>query len=231
MTELRTTPGAFTAEERCDPATRATRSLLAYGVIAGPFYLVVGVGEALTRPGFDLTRHSGSLLSNGGMGWIHITNFVLTGLMIVAGAVGMRRALQTGRGRIWGPRLLAVYGSGLIGAGIFRADPAYGFPPGTSDGPGPVSWHGLLHFVCGGIGFLALITACLILARRFAAERRRGWAIYSAATGVAFLAAFAGIASASGSGVLNVAFACAVVLAFGWISALSVRLYRRARID
>jgi hypothetical protein len=37
--------------------------------------------------------------------------------------------------------------------------------------------------------------------------------------------------STSGSRVLNVAFACAVVLAFGWISALSVRLYRRARID
>jgi uncharacterized protein DUF998 len=93
-----------------------------------------------------------------------------------------------------------------------------------------VSWHGLLHLVCGGIGFLALITACLILARRFAGERRRGWATYSAATGMAFLAAFAGIASASGSSVLNVAFACAVVLAFAWISALSVRLYRRVRI-
>jgi hypothetical protein len=48
---------------------------------------------------------------------------------------------------------------------------------------------------------------------------------------VAFLAAFAGIASASGSRARNVAFPCAVVLAFTWISALSVRHYRRARID
>jgi uncharacterized protein DUF998 len=85
MTELRTTPDAFTAEDRCDPAIRATRSLLAYGVIAGPIYLVMGLGEALTRDGFGLTRHSGSLLSNGDMGWIHITNFVLAGLMIIVG--------------------------------------------------------------------------------------------------------------------------------------------------
>jgi hypothetical protein len=40
-----------------------------------------------------------------------------------------------------------------------------------------VSWHGLLHFVCGEIGFLALITARLILTRRSGEEHRRGWAI------------------------------------------------------
>lgn len=226
MTELGAS-ASTTADAGCDPATRTTRSLLGYGVIAGPAYILVGLVESLTRDGFDPTRHSGSLLSNGDLGWIHITNFVLTGAMIIAGAVGIRRALDTGRGHSWAPRLLGVYGAGLIGAGIFRADPAFGFPPGTPDGPGPVSWHGLLHFVCGGIGFLALIAACLVIARRFAGEGRCGWATFSAATGVAFLLAFAGIASASGSRFLNVAFAGAVVLAFCWISALSLRLYRR----
>jgi hypothetical protein len=33
---------------------------------------------------------------------------------------------------VWAPRLIAVYGLGLIGAGIFAADPAYGFPIGTA---------------------------------------------------------------------------------------------------
>ena len=33
----------------------------------------------------------------------------------------------------------------------FRADPAFGFPAGTPDGPGPVSWHGMLHLLSGAV--------------------------------------------------------------------------------
>src|SRR5438477_13172356 len=115
----------------CDPATRVTRSLLGYGVLAGPLYVVVSLAQALTRDGFDLTRHQWSLLSNGGLGWIQITNFLVTGLMVIAYAAGLRRALSPGRAGKWAPRLVAVYGAGLLGAGVFRADPALGFPPGT----------------------------------------------------------------------------------------------------
>jgi hypothetical protein len=64
---------------------QTTRSLLGYGVLAGPFYVTVSLAQALTRDGFDLTRHAWSLLSNGSLGWIQITNFVLTGLMVPAG--------------------------------------------------------------------------------------------------------------------------------------------------
>src|SRR3989441_5108147 len=111
--------------------TTVTRTLLACGAVAGPLYLVVGLAQAFTRPGFDLTRHPLSLLSNGDLGWIQITNFLLSGLLVVAGAVGMRQALASGRGRTWGPLLVGVYGLGLIGAAFFVADPAQGFPPGT----------------------------------------------------------------------------------------------------
>jgi hypothetical protein len=34
-----------------------TRTLLACGVLAGPLYMAVYLGQALTRPGFDITRH------------------------------------------------------------------------------------------------------------------------------------------------------------------------------
>ena len=87
-----------------------TRTLLAYGVIAGPVYVLVSLAQALTRAGFDLTRHPWSLLSNGGPGWIQITNFVATGLMTVALAVGLRRALRPGRGGTWAPRWSARTG-------------------------------------------------------------------------------------------------------------------------
>src|SRR5829696_5839301 len=100
----------------------ATRALLACGVAAGPLYVVVGAIEAFAREGFDPTRHDLSLLANGKWGWIHVALLVTSGLLTVLGAVGMRRALG-GRGGTWGPLLLGVYGVGLIGAGLFVADP------------------------------------------------------------------------------------------------------------
>ncbi|OLB45695.1 MAG: hypothetical protein AUH05_02820 [Ktedonobacter sp. 13_2_20CM_53_11] len=208
---------------------KLTRVLLLCGVVAGPLYVIVGVIEMLTRPGFDPTRHDLSLMSNGDWGWIHISLLILTGLLTIAGAVGMRRVLRGGRGGTWGPLLLGIYGLGLIGAGFFTADPALGFPPGTPADAHAISWHGLLHFICGGIGFLGLIAACFVFARRFAARRQRGWVAYCVATGVIYLAAFAGIAVGSNSvGVIMtiviLAFSVAVVLGWAWVSAIAVKL-------
>jgi hypothetical membrane protein len=115
------------SETSCDPATRVTRSLLGYGIVAGPLYVLVSLTESLTRDGFDLRRHAWSLLSNGPYGWVHIATFVVTGLMTVAFAIGLHR---TGRST-WAPRLIAGYGLSLVAAGVLRADPALGFPPGT----------------------------------------------------------------------------------------------------
>ena len=77
---------------------KVTKSLLTAGAIAGPVYLIVGLAQAFTRPGFDITRHALSLLSNGDLGWIQVTNFLVSGLLVIAGAIGMRRALD-GRGK------------------------------------------------------------------------------------------------------------------------------------
>ena len=63
-----------------------------------------GLAEALTRSGFDITRDDLSLLANGPLGWVHITLLVVTGLMTVAGAVGLRRALRAVRRAALGDR-------------------------------------------------------------------------------------------------------------------------------
>jgi hypothetical protein len=213
-----------TVDRQCSPAARVTRSLLGYGVIAGPFYVVVSLAQALTRDGFELDRHSWSLLENGSLGWIQITNFVVTGLMTLAAAAGLRRAMPAGRGRRWIPLSIALYGVGTLGAGIFTADPAQGFPIGTPEVTA-VSWHGTLHFVCGGLGFLGLIAACLVLGSRFARAGRSVLAWFSRVTGVAFLAAFAGIASGS-HGPTTLAFVAAIVLAWAWLATVCVHFYR-----
>ena len=216
--------GTTVTRTDCDRETAVTRSLLGYGVIAGPFYLVVGLAQALTRDGFDLARHDLSLLANGPWGWVQITNLVLTGLMTVAAAVGVRRALRGGRGGTWGPGLIGLYGAGLVAGGAFVADPMGGFPPGAAAGPA-VSWHGMLHMVSGAVGFLALVAACFVLAGRLGGGR---WAWYSRATGIVFLAGFAGVASGSTSSVAVLGLWIGVIAGWTWLAALSVRLYRRA---
>ncbi len=207
-----------------ETTTKVTRVLLACGVVAGPLYIAVGLIQALTREGFDITRHDLSLLSNGDMGWIQITNLIVTGLLVVACAVGMRRALDSGRGGTWGPLLVGIYGLGLIGGGIFVADPAFGFPPGTPADANAISWHGLLHIIFGAFGFLALIAGCFVFARRFAAVGQRGWAAYSVATGVIFFAAFVGIVSGSGQSWSVIGLWIGVVAAWVWLSVIAARL-------
>ncbi|XVQ89951.1 DUF998 domain-containing protein [Microbispora siamensis] len=216
------TAHAGTAARTCDREISVTRSLLGYGVIAGPVYVGVSLTEALTRDGFDLTRHAWSLLANGDLGWIHIANFVLAGAMTIAFAAGLRRA----HGRGWAPRLLGAYGLSLLAAGAFRADPAQGFPRGVP--AGEVSWHGIAHLASGGVGFACLVAACFVLARRFARRGQAAWAWSSRATGALFAAGFLAVASGSGAVWANLAFTGAVVLGWAWISALAVHAYRNA---
>lgn len=170
---------------------RVTRTLLACGAIGAPLFLVVFHLDAATRPGFELLRHGPSLLMTGDRGWIQITNFVVTGVLMLACAVGLRRALLRGRGSRWGPLLMAAYGLGMICTGVFVTDPQLGFPPGTPQDllPGvnaEASWHGNVHTVSVLFMYASLTAACFAFARRFAAEPGgRSWAAGLVANGVA----------------------------------------------
>ncbi len=89
-----------------DRTSAITRSLLGYGLLAGPCYVLVGLVQALTRDGFDITRHDLSLLADGSHGWIQIANFIVSGVMTLAAATGMARSFQVlggGPGTVWGP--------------------------------------------------------------------------------------------------------------------------------
>lgn len=217
-----TTTAAGRAAGPCgDTASRVTRSLLGYGVVAGPIYVTVALAQAFTRQGFDITRHAWSLLTLGDLGWIQVLNFVVTGLMVLAAAAGLHRA-----GIRSVSRLVAGYGLSLVAAGTFRPDPAEGFPTGTPAGAGAISWHGMVHLAAGAVGFGCLIAACLLTARAFRRAGRRGWAAYSAAAGVVLLAGFAGVASGSHGAATTLPFVAAVVLVSTWVSAYSAHVYR-----
>lgn len=225
---IRTTPATAPLDrDACSTAERVTRSLLGWGAVAGPFYVAVSLAQALSREGFDLGRHQWSLLANGDLGWIQVANFALTGLMLLAAAVGLRRALEPGRGATWAPALMGGFGASMLTASVFRADPALGFPVGTPEGAAPVSTSGIVHFSAAGIGFACIAIACFAVARRYAADERRGWAAFSRVTGVAFLGGFACVASGGGSTLANLVFTATVLLVFGWITAVSADLYRQ----
>ena len=200
-----------------------TKWLLAAGMIAGPLFLIVPLIEIFTRPGFDITRHAISMLSLGNLGWIQITTFILTGLLTVACAVGMRLALRGSRGGTWGPLLVGAFGVGMIAAGIFATDPGLGFPPGAEAGiASTMSWHAILHSIAFFTSFLSVIAACFVFVRRFASIRQRGWVMYCAATGVAIPAFIVlGMGSVVATGV---AFFITGWLAWIWVVAITLRL-------
>ena len=203
-----------------------TRALLTGGILAGPLFLGSGFTQAFTRDGFDISRHALSVLANGDLGWIQVATFLLTGLLVIAAAIGAGQVLTSGRGATWVPRLLAIFGAGQIGAGIFRADPALGFPAGTPEDAMTMSWHGALHMVFGQIAFVAFIVACFTMARRFAGQGERGWQVFSVATGILFTAAIVGIATVWNNPVSLAGFYAGVALSFVWLAALSLRLRR-----
>lgn len=217
--------GATNCDSRSS-STQVTLSLLGWGAVAGPFYVVVSLSQALTRDGFDPTRHQWSLLENGDLGWAQVANFVLTGLMLIAFAVGLRRALAGGRGGRWAPVLTGLFGACLVAAGVFRADPALGFPVGTPDGVGTVTAHGIGHFAAAGVGFIAIAACCFVLARRFTAEGAGGLAVFSRVTGLVFLGGFLCVASGAGGVAANLLFTGAVVLVCAWVAVVAVHLYR-----
>jgi hypothetical protein len=211
----------------CPPLpVRITKSLLGYGVTAGPVYVVAVAAQMATRDGFDPTRHAASQLANGDFGWIQVATFVVTGAMTIAAAVGIRRALGAGRLSAWASGLLGGYGAGLVIAGMFRADPSDGFPPGTPPGMGEVSWHGLAHFAVAGIAFACLVAACFVLGAWFARRGLGSWAWFSRITGVVFAASFMALSSGSGRATTILVFTAAVLLVWAWLSAVSVKLYR-----
>ncbi|MEV0351127.1 DUF998 domain-containing protein [Nonomuraea sp. NPDC050680] len=203
----------------------ATRTLLGCGIVAGPLYIIVVLLQMLTRDGFDISRYPASMLSNGDQGWIQIANFAVSGLLFVAAAIGLHRARgPAGWEGSWGPRLVGVFGAGMVAAAFFSADPADGFPPGTPFGPPTsMSTHGMVHFLVSGVAFLALVAACFAFGRRFAAAGRRGWAAFSTVTGALFLAAWISLFASQGSRVANVAFALAIAVVLAWTSLLAAQ--------
>ena len=207
------------------------KTFLACGAMGGPLFVLAFFVEGANRANYDPLRQPVSSLTLGDSGWTQTANFIITGLLMLAFAAGLRHALRQGKGSTWGPLLVGVWAVGLLGAGVFVTDPVSGYPPGTPDRLSGNSWHGALHDLFSLLGFVALAAACFTFGRWFFGRGKRGWALYSAASGVVFAVTFvfssAGFAQVAGlvdlAGLLQ---RVAVAVGFCWLTLLAVHVLR-----
>ena len=203
----------------------ALRFLLACGAIGPLLFIVMFLIEGATRPNYNAWHHFVSSLSQGEQGWMQIANFLMCGVLVLCFAIGLRRVLHPGKGSIWGPLLLGIFGLCLIGAGLFVTDPLLGYPPGAPSTP---TLHGVVHIFLSLVAFIALPAACFVLARRFAGDPAwHGWAFYSLATGILVIVFFIitdVVASLDPNGPAGLFQRLSIIIGWGWIALLAFRL-------
>jgi heme A synthase len=91
-----------------------------------------------------------------------------------------------------------------------------------------MSWHGLLHELGFLLTFVAAISASVVLARRYAAQRRRGWMVAALMTPVAALM----VAGWPDLNTLSVRLVITTAILFGFLTAVFAEvLPKQGRID
>ncbi|MFO7608427.1 MAG: DUF998 domain-containing protein [Candidatus Krumholzibacteriia bacterium] len=205
-----------------------TRLLLLCGALAGPLFCIAWYIEGLARDGYDPQRHAISGLSLGENGWTQTVNFIVTGMLTVALALGLSRAFRSGRPRTWTTILVTTVGIGFLGTGLFASDPMNGYPPGTPALVLPPTLIGAFHVFFSGLIF-GLPVVCLVVARQFDDRGEGRWAIYARSTAVVFiivyLSAMAGFLQLQG--VVNYAGLLqriSLVIILTWMTLLSLHL-------
>ncbi|TDD18203.1 DUF998 domain-containing protein [Kribbella turkmenica] len=199
-----------------------TGRLLSCGLVAGPLFVVTFLLQGASKgSGYDWTRHPVSSLALGDHGWLQTANFIVTGLLTVAFAVGLWRA-----GSRAGAVLIGVWGVGLVGAGMFVTDPVSGFPIGTPDALEYIT-VGALHDAFSVPAFVALAAAQVGLSR----GRGWKWLTYSLLNATAFVVCFplASTGFSQNASLVDVAGLfqlLAVIIGLTWTVLLAVRVLR-----
>jgi hypothetical protein len=203
-------------------ATTQTRRLLSAGMAAGPVFLGTWALQALTRSGFDPTKHPLSLLALGELGWIQIATFVVTGSLLIAYGSGVGEVLTQGPGSTWGPRLIKLMGMGFVVSGVFLTDAGAGFPQGAPAGMPEMTWHGLLHELGSVMVSASWIAACFVLRRRFKRLDERAWKHAC----VAVVAVVLAIVAVPHLESFTIRIAIGTALQLGYLAVLAARLKR-----
>jgi Protein of unknown function (DUF998) len=210
-----------------DKAKGQVKTLLICGAIMCPLFIIAVLIEGAVRPDYNSFLYPLSSLSIGDNGWTQISNFIITGVLVVLFSRGVRQVFPEVKFR--GHLLIMLVGIGLIGAGIFVTDPVFGYPPNKPLVLRQFTWHGHLHDVFSMLVFICLPWACFIFRRRFIKTHNRGWATYSAFTGFVVIVTFilASIGFKQTTGFVNFAGLfqrLCILTGLAWITSLSLHL-------
>jgi hypothetical membrane protein len=148
-----------------------TRWLALAGVVGPILFLSVLTILGFLRPGYSQIRQAGSDLGIGPNAWILNLSFVITGLLLIAFAIGFFLLMRQVLGRGWRRTclvLLILSGTGWIIAGIF------------TEAPATVT----LHWALGvPLAFLSPLVVCFIVGRQWRrVSEWRGYGRYSLLT-------------------------------------------------
>jgi hypothetical membrane protein len=182
------------------------------GIIGPILFTGVVIILGLLRPGYSHVSQAISELGENGApnAIIQDTNFIIFGLLVIAFAYGLHRAIGYGKGSKVGPILIALFGGvAAIGAGIFPI-------------PNP------LHAPVSIFGFITLMVATFIISRRLGQDPRwQGYRKYSLATGVIavvlFLVLLSNVKGGPWFGALQRLFLADL---FIWMEVMAIHLLR-----
>lgn len=198
--------------------------MLACGAIAGPLFIGTVVVQDYTRAGVRPRDQPLSLLTLGDLGWIQVAAFVVSGLLYLGFAAGIGQTLRHGLAAVSGPPLIGGFGAGLVLAGVFLPDPAFGFPAGSPDGAAvPASWHAAVHDLMALVVFGCLVSSTVVFAHWFALRHDPVRATCCAVTGGVVLTL---VVVSADPAMTSEALRAAVLVGWGWASWLAIRLRR-----
>ncbi len=208
------------------------QGLLALSGVAGPILFAVVV-TILGFVGTDYSQveHLISQLGATGVQYAGVLNinFILTGLLLVAFAVGLYRSVGNGRAGMTGSGLVVLAGIGVIGSGVFPEDLYLAVEEAT--------FSEFMHDFFGVVASLAAVIATVIFSRILPRDDVwRRYRPYSLITGVvAFgLLVLASLADPEKeaisalqpwAGLLQRSFLAVCML---WIAVMGLRLFRLA---
>ena len=180
----RTTRHVFEARAEANATSTPFLRLTALAGIAGPLLFTASflTQEAFRRDEYSPVAEVVSALEAGPNGWIQQVTFLVFGVLTMAHAVGLHRAVAPTRFGVAGPALLFVTGMGAGFAGVFplREDAA-----GVTYDPGGHMVGGMLFFLVSPLAFLALSF------RLRRDPRWRSLAPYAVGAGIALIASAA----------------------------------------
>ncbi len=216
----------MTAEFRYNTKTKI---LLACGIIGSLLFVSLFITEGATRINYSPFLHPVSSLSLGNCGWTQVANFISSGLLFIAFAVGLRLSLNNYKGK--GILLVGLVGAGLVGAGLFITDPVYGYPENQPLLLAQYTLHGHLHDLFSMLVFICLPWACLVFRKYFITRSQFGLAKYCTFTAISVIVTFflAGIGFKQTPYLVNIAGILqrsSIIIGCLWIAIFAVYLLK-----